>query len=232
MIFSALRRKKARQKCLEGEGPAYLQTYFEKEGTKPAPSTPISEVRFVVFDTETTGFSVKRDKVISVGAVVVHQHMIHMDQSLEAIVQTQSKNKSTAIPVHGIISEEITQGCVSYEANKEFVDLIGADVMVAHHANFDVSMMEKMISEEMRGFRFYNPVLDTVMLAKKLLYPTTSLEHLSPSKLSLDTLIDQFGITASDRHTAWGDALITAKLLLIILKQFEQKGITKLKDLR
>jgi DNA polymerase-3 subunit epsilon len=48
---------------------------------------------------------------------------------------------------------------------------------------------------------------------------------------SLDELCIRYGIEMDDRHTAAGDAFLTAQLFLKLLKLAEKKGIRNFKDL-
>ncbi|TAE45852.1 MAG: hypothetical protein EAZ89_21065, partial [Bacteroidetes bacterium] len=47
----------------------------------------------------------------------------------------------------------------------------------------------------------------------------------------LDTLCRRFDIRPGDRHTAWGDAMLTAQLFLKLLKIKEKEGKGVLRDL-
>ena len=49
-----------------------------------------------------------------------------------------------------------------------------------------------------------------------------------PAHLSLDTLADLFGVIPHDRHTASGDAFITAQVFLRLMKLAARHGRTTL----
>ncbi|MDX1327283.1 MAG: 3'-5' exonuclease, partial [Arenibacter sp.] len=48
---------------------------------------------------------------------------------------------------------------------------------------------------------------------------------------SLDELAEKFDISRKDRHTAMGDAYITAIAFLKIKSRLKEKGVLRLKDL-
>jgi DNA polymerase III epsilon subunit-like protein len=52
-----------------------------------------------------------------------------------------------------------------------------------------------------------------------------------PERHSLDALCERFGITPHDRHTALGDAFLTAQILLRVLKEAGKLGMWNLEDL-
>jgi DNA polymerase-3 subunit epsilon len=70
-----------------------------------------------------------------------------------------------------------------------------------------------------------NKVLDTGHLFQK-----TRLDD-SKAHFSLDELSKRFQIPMHDRHTASGDAYITALLFLKLIAKLKGKGYVKLKEL-
>ena len=70
------------------------------------------------------------------------------------------------------------------------------------------------------GVLLKRPVLDTMLLSAIL--------HPHQSSHSLDTLLSRFGIPPAERHTALGDALMTADLLVCLLPLLQARGITTL----
>jgi DNA polymerase-3 subunit epsilon len=95
-------------------------------------------------------------------------------------------------------------------------------VLVAHNAAFDMKFLS--LKEETTGLKFTNPVLDTVLLAAHLQGQTAS--------LTLDTLAEQFGIEIPPevRHTALGDSLATAEVLLRLIDLLEASGVKTLRE--
>jgi len=64
---------------------------------------------------------------------------------------------------------------------------------------------------------FDNPVLDTMLLS--------SFVDESTDGQSLDAIAERYGIHITDRHTALGDALCTAAVLLKLIDALEARGI-------
>ena len=74
-----------------------------------------------------------------------------------------------------------------------------------------------------------NKTLDTAVLYKKTLLVSHLLER--KDNYSLDELADKFDISKKDRHTAMGDAYITAIAFLKILNKLRYKKELTLKQL-
>ncbi|MBL4887014.1 MAG: 3'-5' exonuclease [Flavobacteriaceae bacterium] len=72
--------------------------------------------------------------------------------------------------------------------------------------------------------RLKNKTIDTGVLYKKL-------ENKKDSHFSLDILCKEFNIPKHDRHTASGDAFITALLLLKIISKLKQQRTIHYSDL-
>lgn len=229
-MFNKLRR------CFSGEArreaPAYVQRYREAVAHCPAGKAPWSALRFVVLDTESTGTDPARDALLSIGAVGVYGNEIRVEEAREWFIRPESALAlGESAPIHGIIASELAQGQPEEEVLAEFLDYIGNAVLVAHHAGHDLSLLGRCIRQYAPGFRFRNPVVDTVTLSRRIEMPRLLPEYVQPKDYSLDALSERYQILRADRHTALGDAYITAQLLLKLLSQLRRRGISRLRDL-
>lgn len=189
---------------------------------------PLSELEFTVLDTETTGLNIKTDFIVSFGAIKVQGYCIKIKTVKEYFLKLK-KNDSEAVKVHEIIKAEDFIPLEMF-VGKVLKD-IGDSILVAHHAGFDVAMLERA-GRPFGLKRLQNPVLDTLDLAIRLEMG----KHYNPRLVnlpdySLDRLCERYNIPLDDRHTASGDAFLTAQLLVKLLKIAEGKGITTYGDL-
>jgi DNA polymerase-3 subunit epsilon len=136
--------------------------------------------------------------------------------------------------IHGLISNDLAGGLPEDEAASRFLAFAGDAVLVAHHAAFDMRMLEKAITPH-RGAKVWSPSVDTARLAQRVEDgPMTSNQARGAdprSAYQLDTLVERYGIDIPERHTAAGDALATALLFQRLLKKAERRGILTLGDL-
>ncbi|WP_111669209.1 3'-5' exonuclease [Algoriphagus litoralis] len=188
----------------------------------------ISQLKFTVLDTETTGLDPAKDSILSFGAVKVESMKIQVPTAVEWYP------KSGIIPgkaaqIHGLID------IIDQISEEEFVKLLlpylGDSVLVGHHIGFDLEMIGKIV----RPFgiaQMPNPVIDTLNFAVRLEHgPQADLSRIPMGAYSLDELCIRFGIELEDRHTAAGDAFLTAQLFLKLLRLAEKKGIRTYKEL-
>ena len=179
----------------------------------------IEETRFVVLDTETTGFDYDNDRILCIGALVLQNGTISIQNSFEVYIEQDHYDKSTA-QIHGILKAFVVQRPSEREALEQFLAFLGDSVIIAHHAIFDVTMINKAL--ERNGLpELTNKRLDTAILYKKTLIKSHLFER--KDHYTLDDLADKFDISKKDRHTALGDAYITAIAFLKIIKKLKEK---------
>lgn len=190
-------------------------------------SNDIDTVRFVVLDTETTGFDYTTDRILCIGAIVLQNNTIPINGSFEVFIQQEHYDQATA-KIHGILKEFVIDRPTELEALQQFLDFLGDSIIIAHHTIFDITMINKAL--ERNGLpELKNKTLDTAVLYKKTLLVSNLLER--KENYSLDELADKFDISKKDRHTAMGDAYITAIAFLKILNKLREKKEITLRQL-
>ena len=194
----------------------------------------LAEVRFVVFDSETSGLDLAKNRLLSIAGVAMSGPEVRLDDTFEAIVEQTDVGGADAAVVHGLVSGDLAGGLPEDEAAARFLAFAGDSVLVAHHAAFDMQMLRKAIAPH-RGAKIWNPSVDTAQLAKRVeVGPMTSSQARGAEQRSayqLDNLVKRYGIEVAERHTAAGDALATALLFQRLLKLAERRGICTLGDL-
>ncbi|MEO0894851.1 MAG: 3'-5' exonuclease [Bacteroidota bacterium] len=215
--------RRLKGQCQAGGLPSYICKYIEGYESRPGKRTPLEELRLVVFDTETTGFNHFSDRILEIGAVVIQDGEIILGDSFEVLLEGEKMPGEKNILVHGLMPGEIRlKGTSSEKAFSAFLDYIHADVLVAHHARFDVNMVEMGVRKMgIEDFFLYNPTIDTALMAQKVDHPHRPSHYIDQRMYGLDALCERYGISTEDRHTAWGDALITAKLFLTLARDLK-----------
>ncbi|ARV16843.1 3'-5' exonuclease [Polaribacter sp. SA4-12] len=197
---------------------SYIECFKEKQDTS------LENIRFVVFDTETTGLDTKQDRILSIGTITVIGNTLKVADSLECYLKQDLFNAET-VKIHGLLKAGTYKKATEEEAIIQFLAHIKNSVLVAHHAAFDIAMINQAL-KRLNLPKLKNKVLDTGHLYKKTKLDT------SKKHFSLDELSIKFNIPQHDRHTASGDAFITAlllvKLLSILKKQNTDLSISQL----
>lgn len=192
---------------------------------------------------ETTGLDVKTDRVLSIGAFRIKSGRIRMGNMFNTLVNPERDIPSVAIKVHGIVPDMVKDAATVGEAIDEFLAFLGHDIMVAHHAAFDLAFINRMMSEHY-GFKLQNMVVDTMPLCQQFVLPQFYTPMRRQKRLfvgqgvhdpmqkkgqhSLDHIANHLGIKIYKRHTAVGDALATAMIFQRVLSRMEKAGLGKL----
>lgn len=198
--------------------------HYQLTQDKPL-NTPIRDLSFTVFDTETTGFAVgSTDRLIEIGAVQVEG--LHVtDRTFQTYVNPERDIPERITNLTGITEEQVANGTDAFEAINKFYSFIesnGSDSWVGHYLAFDVTVLKK---ELLRcKYTFDEPLsIDTLDLIG-FLAPSWDMRDLQHYALN-------FGTKIFRRHSAVGDALTTAHLFVELLRFLEDRGKTTLGDL-
>lgn len=208
----------------------YWDNYAQAIQQAPGRKTPISSLRFVVLDTETTGLDPQKDKILSIGAVAVQDQNIWVADRFEAFMpqgdQVRIVGQQDAIAVHGILQKHANKDQVATEILINFLSYLRGSIFVAHHAAFDFGILQTAYQQHLKG-SLLNKTLDTVHLARRLDDPQGQMPIglQAAQQYSLDQLCARYNIPIEGRHTASGDALLTAILLVKLLSRLRARGI-------
>lgn len=184
---------------------------------------PLAELTYTVFDTETTGLKPSEgDEIIQIGAArILNGKLLHND-SFEQLVDPQRSLPPESSKIHGITPEMLVGQPTIGEVLPAFYDFSADTVLVAHNAAFDMRFLQ--LKEESTGLKFDHPVIDTLLLSAVI--------HPNQESHRLEAIAERFGVTIIGRHTAMGDAIVTAEVFLKMIPLLAEKGILTLGEAR
>ncbi len=187
---------------------------------------PWCEQRIVVFDTEATGLDPNVGEAVSLGAVSMEHGRIVLGDTFDRIIASEASPSRQSILVHGITPDKVAAGDDPARVLREFLAWAADAVLVAHHAAFDLALLDRIACRsDAIGMPMQSLVLDTVRLARRV-------ERSGSVRYDLDSLLDRYEVpVAGGRHTAIGDALLTARLLQKLLKRLAARGVRTLAEL-
>jgi DNA polymerase-3 subunit epsilon len=193
------------------------------EQTLSLDDRPLSELAYTVFDTETTGLNPSQgDEIIQIGAARVVNCRLLRQECFEQLVDPKRPIPPETIPIHGIRPEMVRGQPVIDQVLPAFHAFARETVLVAHNAAFDMRFLQ--LKESQAGVRFDHPVLDTLLLS--------AVVHPNQDSHRLEAIAERFNIAVVGRHTAMGDAMVTAEVFLRLIPLLADKGIHTLGQAR
>ena len=184
-------------KNINKEYPEFWKSYISKFDEKSS--------RFVVLSTETSGLSPTKDVILSIGAFAVVNDSILIGDSFETTLLQYKFFHDNGL-LNEFMVESKMKKLAEPEAMQSLIEFIGNSVIVGHHIDFDVEIINQAL-ERMECGRLKNEALDIDVMHRKLL-------DINDKQFSLDELSKIYNAPLSDRNSAAEDAYKTALLFL------------------
>ena len=166
----------------------------------------------MLFDTETTALDSDLDRIIEFGALKIIGGKV-VDE-FWSFVSTDIELSQNIVNLTQITQDMLEGAPDIGQVLPKFLDFIKGSVIVAHNADFDMSMLKA--SANRLGYEINWPAFCTVKLARKVLPGLPNYK--------LDTLAEHFKLTFEARHRAVGDVKVLNGVLQEILEN-EELGI-------
>jgi DNA polymerase-3 subunit epsilon len=174
---------------------------------------PLEGLLYTAFDLETTGLDPEKDAIVALGAVHVLGRRVLHQETFEALVDPGRPIAKAATEVHGLTWEMLKGKPRLEEVLPAFKAFLEDTVLLAHNGAFDLAFLRRVGVGE-------PPLVDTLLLAH-LLFPDLK-DH------RLEALAERFGVPVLGRHTALGDALMTAEVFIRMVPLLKEKGYATL----
>ena len=192
-------------KNINKEHPEFWKMYVSKFEKKSN--------RFVILSTETSGLNTVKDVILSIGSFAVINNSIIIGDSFETVLLQYKFLHDNGLSNEFIVESKMKKLGES-EAIQSLIDFIGNAVLVGHHIDFDVEMINAAL-ERLDCGRLKNEALDVDVMYRKL-------QDINDRQFSLDELCDIYKIPKSDRNSSSEDAY---KIALLFLKLKSRLGI-------
>ena len=169
----------------------------------------VKDTIFVSFDTETTGFSRDKDRMVEIGAVKFRGDG-EVLATTNWLINPQRDIPFYATQVHGITTEMAAKAPVFAEVWPQFEAFCADTILLAHNATFDVRFVRAEL-ERADIEAPAMPVADTLPLFRKW-FPR-ALSH------SLEPLSTYLGVAGDTYHRAEADAFHIVNIFNIGMKR-------------
>ena len=186
---------------------------------KPRSDQSLDDAKFCILDCEMTGTG-RSSELVTLGAVELVNKRIKLNQVLDLRFNFSVDNESSEI--HGEIRG------VSYENTRllinKLLSFIGNSILVGHNVSMDVAKINQLLKNHLNGLRLKNKIVDTFYLIQRI-DPTRMERSIGGSGCRLDDLCNEFEIPIENRHTALGDAYLTAQVFMRELEILKKRKV-------
>ena len=166
----------------------------------------------ILLDTETTGLSSVKDKIIEIACIEIDDH-IPTGEKFHVFLNPEMEISQGAYETHGITREFLDDKPKFKDIAKKFKEFINEKKLIIHNADFDLAFLNKELKEAGLSIIPGANVIDTLNVAR---------EKFPGAQNSLDALCKRFKIDNSRRqkHSALLDCELLAK---VYIELFEKK---------
>ena len=186
---------------------ARLCEKFRRQNKKQILAQTIEESRFVVMDTETTGFHVYAgDEMISI-SMLEYKGLNPTGREYTQLINPKRLIPAETTAIHHITDQDVADSPKIETVLPDIAEFIDNAILIGHHINFDIRFLNKYLKQQV-GCQLRNPSLDTMLLFTT---HTGRMGH-----YTLEEIAECCHVEVLDRHTARGDALMAAGIFTCI----------------
>jgi DNA polymerase-3 subunit epsilon len=183
------------------------------------PGAALEALDYLSLDTETTGLDPASDCIVSIAILPIAAGAIDLARAFDCLVNPGRPIPPDVVAIHGIDDAMVATAAGFAGIADRILEILAGPVAVGHHIGFDFALLRRETEVAGRQWRDV-PALDTMLLAS-VIWP-------SLHDLSLDALARRLGVETAGRHTARGDAVITAEVFLRLRPLLRARGILTL----
>ncbi|MEZ5839728.1 MAG: DUF294 nucleotidyltransferase-like domain-containing protein [Hyphomicrobiales bacterium] len=179
-------------------------------------TTPLIAIDAVVLDTETTGLDTNKARLVQIGAVRLRNGIIATDETFDTLIDPGIPIPPATTAIHHIDDAMVVGAPTFPDVREKLREFIGSSIVIGHSIGFDLAMLRRECK------------LATLMFAVPRTLDTRLLAQIANPKLpdfSMEMIGKWLGVELSDRHTALGDAIATAKLFQALIPKLREGGI-------
>ena len=174
---------------------------------------PWREVDYCSVDLETTGLDLRRDSIVSYGAVTVRGGRVVGSSAVYALARPNREPSPSSVAVHTLRAVDCADAPGDRETGHALSALLEDKVLVAHAAWIETTLLKRYLAKV--GRRLSPLVVDTAALARavSLAPPEGNAEP------SLEWLAYQLRLPCYTPHHALGDAMTTAIVFVALVSR-------------
>jgi DNA polymerase-3 subunit epsilon len=189
---------------------------------------PWTKAPLVALDFETTGLDLRRDAVISFGAVPIVAGRVELGRAVYREVSPNVPPSAESIAVHHLRPVDLREAPSMEEAREELRAVLDRSFIVTWVAQVEANFLTTVFGGS--GLTWLRRTVDAFQMA-------CALERLGGGDPQtgigrLEDVADRYGVPVENTHHALDDAVMTAELFLVLAAKIAARGDDRQKALR
>jgi DNA polymerase-3 subunit epsilon len=189
-----------------------------------ADDEPLATLPALLFDTETTGLDVTRDRIISMAGLYYHGSNADSLPPLDHLVHPGIRIPKTSTAIHGIDDRMVATAPTLALLWGSIQHAWQGRVLVGHNIGYDIAMLQHEASRHRLPLHPPAGALDLGLLYAGL--------KPRAQQITLERIAEDFAVTPNGRHSAIGDAETAAHIWQRMLPALGRMGVATLGDAR
>jgi len=174
-------------------------------------------IKEVVLDTETTGLSIEKDRIVEIACIELDDHLPTKNLFHTFLNPESVKVSEDAFEIHGYSNEFLNDKPKFKDIAEDFIQFIKGKKIIIHNADFDLNFLNKELRSLNLEIISKQNVIDSLTLAREKFPGATA--------KSLTSLCKKFKIDTSSRekHSALLDCKLLSKVYIELIDDKELK---------
>ena len=187
---------------------------------------------FVVFDTETTGLSPTKDRIVELSAIRFVDGI--PTEIFETFINPEREISPETSAINHITNDMVADAPTISEVLPSFEAFVGNSPLVAHNLDFDIKFLYysgSTITDTPR--KYYDTLGQSQKMLRKMkhkynreygMWEEDYDSYWDVIDYKLGTIAEYFDITFPCQHRASGDAIVTGKVFLKLIEKKQREG--------
>jgi len=174
-------------------------------------------IKEVVLDTETTGLSIEKDRIVEIACIELDDHLPTKNLFHTFLNPEGAKVSEDAFEIHGYSNEFLSDKPKFKDIAKDFIQFIEGKKIIIHNADFDLNFLNKELRSLNLEIINKQNVIDSLTLAREK-FPGATAKNLTSlcKKFKIDTSL-------REKHSALLDCKLLSKVYIELIDDKEFK---------
>lgn len=183
---------------------------------------PLTELKYLAIDFETSGLNAEKDQILSIGMVEFTLDQIDLSSAEEILINNGEFVKAETAEINGLTPKTLAQGVPLEQGIERLLQKTKGKVILAHSCKIEKRFLEVFFEKHFQLNVFPSYFVDTIFIEKRFSYAGKTGAHKS---YQLNDMRRHYKLPDYIEHSAASDALACAELFIVQTKKLKLNDI-------